>query len=45
MSAAITFQVAREARSACFSQRICSGPRNAVSGPGSAWSFALLGPR
>jgi hypothetical protein len=45
MSAAITFQVAREATSSRLSQAIWSRPRNTVSGPSALWVLSVFGPR
>src|SRR5262252_10238898 len=45
MSLAMTFQVAREVKSAPFSHRSCADPRNAESSPSAVWRFGELGPR
>ena len=45
MSLAMTFHVAREARSACFSHRSCSAPRKADSSFSTDWRFGVFGPR
>ena len=45
MSAAITFQVARESSSARFSQASCCGPRKYASGPYAVCRFSPFGPR
>ena len=45
MSAAMIFQVAREADSASVSHCIWAGPRNAVSVPATVCRFSLLAPR
>ena len=45
MSLAMTFQVAREAKSAALSQRSCAGPRNADSSSRIVWRLGVFGPR
>jgi hypothetical protein len=45
MSAAITFQVARDARSSRFSQVVCSRPRIRAASLSDVSRFSVFGPR